>query len=80
MLKADGFDEAIIGQACIWRDKGMHNVLVYDAEKMRSILMERDNMDSDEAREFIEFNIEGGYLGIETPVLVWTEDLWDEES
>ena len=74
MLKADGFDEAIIGQACIWRDKGMHNVLVYDAEKMRSILMERDNMDSDEAREFIEFNVEGAYVGVETPIYVWTED------
>ena len=79
MLKADGFDEAIIGQACIWRDKGMHNVLVYDAEKMRSILMERDNMDSDEAREFIEFNIEGAYVGVETPVYVWTEDYLPNE-
>jgi hypothetical protein len=79
MLKADGFDEAIIGQACIWRDKGMHNVLVYDAEKMRSILMERDNMDSDEAREFIEFNVEGAYVGVETPVYVWTEDYLPNE-
>jgi hypothetical protein len=79
MLKADGFDEAIIGQACIWRDKGMHNVLVYDAEKMRSILMERDNMDSDEAREFIEFNVEGAYVGVETPIYVWTEDYLPNE-
>ena len=79
MLKADGFDEAIIGQACIWRDKGMHNVLVYDAEKMRSILMERNNMDSDEAREFIEFNVEGAYVGVETPIYVWTEDYLPNE-
>ena len=79
MLKADGFDEAIIGQACIWRDKGMHNVLVYDAEKMRSILMQRDNMDSDEAREFIEFNVEGAYVGVETPIYVWTEDYLPNE-
>jgi hypothetical protein len=79
MLKADGFDEAIIGQACVWRDKGMHNVLVYDAEKMRSILMERDNMDSDEAREFIEFNVEGAYVGVETPIYVWTEDYLPNE-
>ena len=79
MLKADGFDEAIIGQACIWRDKGMHNVLVYDAEKMRSILMERDKMSSDEAREFIEFNVEGAYVGVETPIYVWTEDYLPNE-
>lgn len=80
MIKYDGYDEAIIGPASIWRDNTTVSVLVYDAEKIRAILMNRDGMDMDEAREFIEFNIEGGYLGIETPVLVWTEDLWDEES
>ena len=80
MIKYDGYDEAIIGPASIWRDNTTVSVLVYDAEKIRAILMKRDGMEVDEAREFIEFNIEGGYLGIETPVLVWTEDLWDEES
>ena len=74
MLKADGFDEAIIGQACIWRDNGMHDVLVYDAEKMRSILMKRDGMTSEEAREYIEDNVEGAYVGESTPVYVWTDD------
>jgi hypothetical protein len=78
MLKADGFNEAIIGQACIWRDKGMHNVLVYDAEKMRSILTKRDGMSSEEAREYIEFNVEGAYVGVETPIYVWTDDLMED--
>jgi hypothetical protein len=77
MIKYDGYDEAIIGPASIWRDSTMVSVLVYDAEKIRDILM-RDGMDAEEAREFIEFNIEGGYLGIETPVLVWPNDIWDE--
>jgi hypothetical protein len=54
-------------------------VLVYDAEKIREILM-RDGMDAEEAREFIEFNIEGGYLGVTTPVLVWPQDFWDDEE
>jgi hypothetical protein len=62
----------------IWRDQQHVNILVYDAEKIREILM-RDGMDAEEAREFIEFNIEGGYLGIETPVLVWPDDEWSEE-
>jgi len=74
MLKADGFDEAIIGQAYVWRDQGMHNVLVYDAEKMRSILMKRDGMSSEDAREYIEYNVEGAYVGLDTPIYVWTED------
>jgi len=47
---------------------------VYDAEKIRSVLMKRDFMDAEEAREFIEYNIEGAYMGIHTPIYVWTED------
>jgi len=77
MIKYDGYDEAIIGPASTWREGTNVAVLVYDAEKIREILM-RDGMDAEEAREFIEFNIEGGYLGIETPVLVWPNDIWDE--
>ena len=77
MIKYDGYDEAISGPASIWRDSTQVSVLVYDAEKIREVLM-RDGMDAEEAREFIEFNIEGGYLGIETPVLVWPNDIWDE--
>jgi hypothetical protein len=78
MIKYEGYDEAIIGPAMVWRDLSQVNVLVYDAEKIREILM-RDGMSSDEAREHIEFNIESGYLGADTPVLVWPQDEWDEE-
>ena len=35
-------------------------------------------MDIDEAREYIEFNIECAYVGEDTPVIVWTLDIWDE--
>jgi hypothetical protein len=35
-------------------------------------------MDPEDAREFIEFNIEGAYVGEHTPVLVWPQDTWDE--
>ena len=84
MLKIDGHDDAILGPAMIWgMDKkggGIRtNVLVYDAEAIRTTLIERDGMDPDEAREYIEFNIEGAYMGPDTPILVWMEDLWDEE-
>ncbi len=79
MIKYEGYDEAILGPAYIWRERQQVEVLVYDAEKIREILM-RDGCSAEEAREFIEFNIEGGYLGIETPVLVWPDDIWDEEE
>ena len=79
MLKIDGHDNAILGPACIWRDNTQIDVLVYDAEIIRENLM-KEGMDSNEAREFIEFNIEGAYMGKTTPVLVWTQDMWDHDT
>ena len=79
MKKLDGFDEAILGPAVLWTP-ARAQVLVYDAEKIREILMARDGMDAEEAREYIEFNIEDAYVGENTPVLVWTQDMyWEEE-
>lgn len=80
MLKIDGFDEAIIGPATIWRGQEMVSVLVYDAEKIRDILIIRDGMDFEMAREYIEFNIEVAYMGEHTPVLVWPNDMWDIDA
>lgn len=78
-LKIDGHDNAIIGPAFIWRDLSHVSVLVYDAEKIRDNLMQRDGMSAQEAREYIEYNIEGAYMGPHTPILVWPDDMWDGE-
>ena len=59
MIKLDGYDEAIIGPACVLLENETVPRLVYDAEKIREILMKRDGMSHEDAREFIEFNIEG---------------------
>lgn len=71
MLKADGLDEAIIGQALVWLGNERQEVLVYSCEKIMEILMARDGMSQEEAHEFIEYNIEGAYMGNQTPVFVW---------
>jgi hypothetical protein len=76
MLKIDGHDNAILGPAMIWRDNTTVDVLVYDAEVIRANLM-KECMDSEDASEYIEFNIEGAYMGEHTPVLVWPQDEWD---
>ena len=77
MKKWEGFDDAIIGPAFLWTRQGAHiEVLVYNAEVIRNILMSRDGMEFEEAREFIEFNIEGAYVGPDTPVLVWPNDMY----
>ena len=64
-LKADGFDDAIMGYAgrC-----GMNDVLLYSTNKIIQILMERDGMTDEEAIEFFEFNIKGAYMGEGTPL------------
>lgn len=61
-LKADGFDDAIIG-VC----RG--SILVYDKEKVIEAL-EKQGMSNDEAWEFFEYNIEGAYVGEQTPIFV----------
>jgi hypothetical protein len=60
----------------IWRDNTTVDVLVYDAEVIRANLV-KEGMDPEDAREYIEFNIEGAYMGEHTPVLVWPDDEWD---
>jgi len=77
MLRANGYDEAIIGSAFVWQDGTQVQVLVYDAEDIRDILMSQDGLSTEEAREFIEFNLEGVYLGPETPIFVWPEDQYE---
>ena len=69
MQKIDGYDEAIIGTAFVWSSEGQVEVLVYDAEVIRELLV-LDDMSFEEAREYIEFNIEGAYMGPDTPIIV----------
>lgn len=76
MLKIENHDNAILGPALVWSPDGKRTeVLVYDAEIIRANLMS-EGMSSEEAREFIEYNIEGAFVGHDTPILVWTQDEW----
>ena len=68
MLKAEGFDKAIIGQT--YDMAVQEERLIYSFEKIVAILVARDRMTSDEALEYIEFNIEGAYVGEQTPIFV----------
>jgi hypothetical protein len=77
MIKFEDLDDAVIGPARIWGPDGsLNDVLVYDGEKIREILMARDDMSAEDALEYIEFNMEGGYLGPNTPVIAWPKDEW----
>jgi len=67
-LKADGFNDAVIG-TCYNTGR-----IVYSIERMLQILIDRDGMSMEEAIEYFSFNIGGAYVGEMTPMYVWTED------
>jgi len=71
MKQWDGLEDSVIGQASIWNGNKRVEVLVYDADKMIKVFVDRDGMSEEEANEYILFNIEGAYIGEDTPVLVW---------
>ena len=64
ILKADGFDEAIIGI------ETNEMRLIYSVSKSIQILC-RD-MNEEEAVEFFDFNVRGSYVGDKTPI--WCVD------
>jgi kynurenine formamidase len=78
-MKCDGFDDCVIGVASIWRDQSTHEVLVYSGDAMVELLMKGDKMTDEEAIEYIAFNIEGAYIGVNTPVIAWKNEYWNEE-
>ena len=67
MMIADGYDEAIIGVA---RRCGQPDLVAYDLEKIIEILVKRDGMSYEEAVEYFELNIEGAWMGDNTPCFI----------
>lgn len=67
VLLADGFEDAILG---IGRQFVGEPIAVYDRDKCIEILVERDGMDWEEAQEYFSFNVEGAYVGKQTPMFV----------
>lgn len=65
-LKADGFDNAIIGV-------DLYSMrLVYSVSKCVNVLM--NDMSEDEAIEYFYYNVSGAYMGEKTPI--WCEDIF----
>jgi hypothetical protein len=65
-LKADGFDDAIIGM----EEKSMR--LIYSVSKCIDILQK--DMPEIDAIEYFDFNVSGAYMGEKTPI--WCNDLF----
>jgi hypothetical protein len=61
-LKADGFDEAIIG---LDEKSGR---LIYSTTKCLEILVKDEEMTMEEAIEYFYYNVSGAYMGEQTPI------------
>ncbi len=63
----DGLESAIVG---ITDEFGVGRRILYSKDKIIQILQERDGMTWDEAEEFFDYNIIGGYFGEKNPVFL----------
>ena len=72
LLKADGFDEAVIGVV----ERLGTQAICYDTEKVIEILM-RD-MSEEDALEYFQYNIAGAWVGEHTPFFL-TRDSFEKE-
>ena len=83
MLKADGFDKAVIGKT--YDVAVQESRLVYSVNKCIKILMDRDGMSDGEAREYLEHNTLCAYVDKSQPIFVdaeyfeTIEDLCEDE-
>jgi hypothetical protein len=64
IILADGFESAFIGVAHQFTTA----FAVYDRKKRIEILMK--DMTSEEAEEYFEFNVQGAYVGENTPAFL----------
>ena len=67
-LKADGFDDAVIGLD----EQSMR--LVYSVSKCIAIL-KTEGMAEEDALEHFSYNVSGAYVGDQTPI--WCNDSYD---
>ena len=68
ILKAEGFDDAILG---LGRRCSQPDLLVYDVDKCVAILM-KDGMTDEEAMEYFEYNVVGSWMGEGTPIFLYS--------
>ena len=70
-MQADGFESALLGVGNQFLgSEGQMHVAVYSFSKCVKVLMDRDEMEYDEALEFMDYNVLGSYLGPGMPVFL----------
>ena len=67
ILLADGFEDAYMGLA---RQFTKTPLAIYDRNKCIDILVNRDGMSEEEAEEYFQYNVEGAWVGENTPMFL----------
>ena len=83
LITYDNCDSALVGLAKVIREEKMVEIAIYSYERLvehfkNEYLSDSENpISEDEAEEdafeWVDFNIAGGYLGIRTPMIISTE-------
>ena len=68
ILKADGFDEAVIGL----EESSMR--LIYSVGKCIEILIIEEEMNLEDALEHFDYNVKNAWVGDKTPI--WCDDMF----
>lgn len=68
ILLADGFERAFLG---IGEHDGK-SIPIYSVKRAIRILIERDGMSYDDAREYLDFNVLSAFIS--DPMPIWIED------
>jgi hypothetical protein len=68
-LKADGYDDCILGYE---NDYNGNLRLIYSVKAILNKMVTEDEMSEEDAIEHFEFNMRGGYVGEQTPI--WCQD------
>lgn len=63
----DGLEDAIVGIGCQY---SKDPVVVYEEERIIFILMSEQEMEFEEAWEYYSFNIQGMWVGDNTPIIM----------
>ena len=67
MIRLTGLDEAIIG---IGSTHGYPDFFIYSEEKIIEILMRDGDSSEEDAIEYMDYNIKGGYFGEGNPTFM----------
>ena len=64
------YDDAIVGIASVWQQNQKVETLIYSGEKLVEIFV-NEGITEEDAIEHISINMEGAYVGLSTPIIMW---------